>query len=264
MPTYSLLIEYDGSAFRGWQAQARGPTVQQTIEDGLTTVLRVATRITGAGRTDAGVHARGQVAHFQSETTLDTRRLRRALEGVLPPTIAIREALVERDDFHARYDAVRRAYRYQVATEARALDRHVRWRLHPAPDFDRMNSAAALLCGEHDFSAFCIARSATRNRTCRVGRAVWTSENRPGDWVFTIEADRFLHGMVRAIVGTLVAVGRGRREVASIVEVLASRDRRLAGSAAPAHGLILERVDYHRSAEPRTLHHPETRHPSDG
>jgi tRNA pseudouridine38-40 synthase len=217
----------------------------------------------GAGRTDAGVHARGQVAHFVTDVNVEPRRLRRALEGVLPPAIAVREVAIERDGFHARYDAVRRAYRYHVSTEARALDRHVRVRLHPPPDFDRMNSAAVHLVGESDFSAFCIARSATTNRVCSVASAGWRPEPRHGDWCFEIEADRFLHGMVRAIVGTLVAIGRGRREIESIIDVLASRDRRLAGPAAPARGLVLERVDY-PSRPARSAHGPETRDPSDG
>jgi tRNA pseudouridine38-40 synthase len=194
---------------------------------------------------------------------MEPRRLRRALEGVLPPTIAVREVVIERDEFHARFDASRRAYRYHVSTEARALDRHMRWRLHPAPDFESMNAAAGLLLGEHDFSAFCIARSETRNRVCNVVAATWRPEDRPGDWCFDIEADRFLHGMVRAIVGTLVAVGRGRRDAGSIADVLASRDRRRAGPAAPAHGLVLERVDYPPQAS-RIVRPPETRRPSDG
>jgi tRNA pseudouridine38-40 synthase len=194
---------------------------------------------------------------------MEPRRLRRALEGVLPPAIAVRDVAIERDDFHARYDAVRRAYRYHVSTEARALDRHVRVRLHPPPDFDRMNSAAMHLPGERDFSAFCIARSATINRVCTVKAARWRPEERQGDWCFEIEADRFLHGMVRAIVGTLIAIGRGRREVDSIVEVLESRDRRLAGPAAPARGLVLERIDY-RDRRPPPAHGQETRDPGHG
>jgi tRNA pseudouridine38-40 synthase len=244
VPTYRLLLEYDGTDFRGWQAQKNGPTVQQTIEAALATILRERVRLTGSGRTDAGVHARGQVAHFGTSVEIDPRRLRRALEGVLPPSIAVREAAGAPSSFNARYDAVRRSYGYQVATEARALDRHQRWSLFPAPDFERMNAAATALLGRHDFSAFCITASETQNRTCVVHRAQWVPEERPADWRFEIEADRFLHGMVRAIVGTLVQVGRGAREAAELPSILESGDRRRAGPAAPPHGLVLERVVY--------------------
>jgi tRNA pseudouridine38-40 synthase len=244
VPTFRLDLEYDGGGFRGWQSQAGGGTVQQALEEALAVILREPTGVSGAGRTDAGVHARGQVAHFRTEVAVEPLRLRRALEGLLPPTLAILEVRIAHETFHARFDAIRRAYRYHVATQSRAIDRHMRWRLHPAPDFDRMNRAAEALLGKHDFSAFCIAASETRNRTCTLARALWVAEDRPGDWRFEIEADRFLHGMVRAIVGTLVEVGAGRRDEADVPAVLASRDRRRAGRSAPAHGLVLERVDY--------------------
>jgi tRNA pseudouridine38-40 synthase len=146
--------------------------------------------------------------------------------------------------FHARYDAVRRLYHYQASTAPRALDRHLRWLLRPAPDFDAMNAAARHLVGRHDFDAFCITRSETQNRVCTVECAAWEPEARDGDWRFAIASDRFLHGMVRAIVGTLVQVGHGKRTPESLLDVLAARDRRAAGPAAPAHGLVLVRVDY--------------------
>ena len=244
MPTTRLLIEYDGTDFRGWQAQRAGPTVQGAVEAALATALREPVGVVGSGRTDAGVHARGQVAHFSTDAPVDVRRLVASLNGLLPPSVAVLAAEPAPDGFHARYDARQRHYLYLAATAPRALDRRTRAFLFPALDLDRMNEAAAALLGRHDFSSFCRTKSETVNRVCTVERARWTAGDRPGDLRFVVSADRFLHGMVRAVVGTLVEVGRGRRAPDEVADVLAARDRRAAGPAAPARGLHLDRVDY--------------------
>ena len=242
--TYRLTLEYDGRPYCGWQRQCGVSTVQQTLEEALATALRERVSVTGAGRTDSGVHARGQVAHFVVKHALDAARLVRSLNGLLPSSIAILELDRATEDFHARFEARQRRYHYYVSTAARALDAGWRLALPTVPDFALMNDAASVLRGTRHFGAFCRTQSDTENRVCTVERAQWMPEDRPGDWHFGIVADRFLHGMVRTVIGTLLEVGRGRRAPEDLVHILASRDRREAGPAAPPHGLVLESVTY--------------------
>ncbi len=269
--TLRLDLEYDGTDFAGWQVQPGERTVQGALEDAFGILWRASVApnaapdaasgaasiaVHGSGRTDAGVHARGQVAHVVVPEAIvpalgdaDARtRLARSLIGLLPHDIGLTALTRAPDGFHARYDAIRRTYHYRISTVPRALDRHTRTfvRLPSGARLDiaAMNAAAAPLLGRHHFGAFCRIQSATVNRVCTLDTLVWEPDGRSDDWRLRVSADRFLHGMVRALAGTLLLVGRGRLDGAALPEILASGDRRRAGPAAPPHGLVLERVEY--------------------
>ena len=244
MPRYRMLVEYDGTDFSGWQVQPGRRTVQQELERAFRTIMRHEVAVIGSGRTDAGVHARGQVAHFDLDAVIEPERLRHSLDNVCSPDVAVLALERAEDDFHARYSARERRYAYYVSTEPRALERQWRVPLHPLPDFAGMNRTAGVLLGTHDFNSFCRTQSDTENRICTVQSARWTSCPRHGDWHFSIAADRFLHGMVRTIVGTLLLLDRSGGGPESMSAILDARDRRAAGPAAKALGLVLEAVSY--------------------
>jgi tRNA pseudouridine38-40 synthase len=239
-----LLLEYDGTPFLGWQLQPQGPTVQGALEAALLRMTGEGVRVKGSGRTDAGVHALGQVASFSTRSRLEPVAIQRALNALLPPAVAVLAAREAPPGFDAQFSATGKTYRYRMLArrEPSPLERLRAWHL-PAPlDLDRVREAAALLPGRRDFSAFrgsgCVASSPVRTLArCDVGAA-------GGLIVFELEADGFLRHMVRNIVGTLAEVGRGRFAPAEVAVMLASRDRRRAGVAAPPHGLYLERVAY--------------------
>ena len=250
MPVYALLLEYDGAEFHGWQRQENHPTIQQTLQHALQIFLRCPRiPITGSGRTDTGVHARGQVAHFTcDEIPQDlAQRMVHALNGLLPASIAIHAVTKMPDNFHARYDARLRTYHYHISTTPLALERNRRLYVANHLDFEQMNQASRLLIGTKHFGAFCRTQSATINRICTVSTAQWDLEAPLGYWKFVIEADRFLHGMVRSLAGTLMEIGRGYRSAQDLDRILESQDRREAGAAAPAHALVLDRVLYSES-----------------
>lgn len=245
MPRYKILLEYEGTNYSGWQIQKKDPSIQAVLEKALSVALRTPTNVVGSGRTDAGVHARGQVGHFDYSDAIDEGRLEASLNGLLPDDIAVRAIEPVPDAFHARYDATSRLYRYYVTTGPTALQRRCRVRIQAHTDFELMNSVAPVLVTQADFSSFCRTQSETRNRVCHVKRALWVAEQ-DDFYHFEVQADRFLHGMVRAIVGTLLEIGRGIRPATDLSRILDVRDRREAGPAAPAQGLVLEQVTYSR------------------
>lgn len=240
---YFADIEFDGTAYSGWQIQPHSPSVQQTLEEALALFLRCKVDVTGAGRTDAGVHASQMIAHFDLETPQDPDWMMHKLNGILPQDIAVHRILPVRPDAHARFDAVSRTYKYYVTLNKSAFHREYSWYLVNEPDFGLMNQAAEMLLSTVDFTSFSKLHTDTKTNDCRVTDALWTPLE-DGRWVFTITADRFLRNMVRAIVGTLMEVGRHKLTLEEFKKIIESKDRCSAGDSAPAQGLFLHKIVY--------------------
>ncbi|MBP3227231.1 MAG: tRNA pseudouridine(38-40) synthase TruA [Bacteroidaceae bacterium] len=240
---YFIRFAYDGTAYHGWQVQPNADTVQARLDQALATLLRRPVTTVGAGRTDTGVHARTMVAHFDWDTPLDTAALAERLNRLLPPDIAVDWVRPVSGQAHARFSALSRTYHYDIATAKNPFSRRFATRIYYRLDFALMNRAAALLLGTHDFKCFSKTGTDTRTDICTVTEARWEQLD-SGAWRFRITADRFLRNMVRAVVGTLFAVGRGKLTLDGFAAVLASRDRGAAGESAPAEGLALVDVAY--------------------
>lgn len=240
---YFADIEFDGTAYSGWQIQPHSPSVQQTLEEALALFLRCKVDVTGAGRTDAGVHASQMIAHFDLETPQDPDWMMHKLNGILPQDIAVHRIWPVRPDAHARFDAVSRTYKYYVTLNKSAFHREYSWYLVNEPDFGLMNQAAEMLLSTVDFTSFSKLHTDTKTNDCRVTEALWTPLD-DGRWVFTITADRFLRNMVRAIVGTLMEVGRHKLTLEEFKKIIESKDRCSAGDSAPAQGLFLHKIVY--------------------
>lgn len=242
-----LQLEYDGTDFKGWQVQPDQRTVQGTLESCLASLLGHPIRVIGAGRTDAGVHALGQVANFTTYNALPLERIGQALNGTLPPDVAVLDIDDVPSTFHARRSAKRRTYLYRIVYRRRAIGRNEAWHLRSRLNIDAMRSAASRTLGNHDFTSFCVASSERENRNCRVFECVLHCLD---DAVHVeISADRFLRSMVRGIVGTLVQVGRGKRAPDAMDAILLARDRQVAGPNAPPQGLFLKEVTYEEPEE---------------
>ncbi len=243
--TFRLTIEYDGTRFSGWQRQADEPTIQGELELVLSRILNQPVILAGSGRTDAGVHARGQVASFCAETDMDPRVLQKGVNSLMKHPIVLTECIQVPDNFHARYSAVSKEYHYHILNTENpcAVGRDYVWHIHTPLDIAVMNQCCALLCGTRDFKSF-ENTGAPRRSTVRTVFMARVDRQDQGSLVFKICADGFLKNMVRNIMGTLVDAGRHKTTVKGFEAILSAKDRSLAGATAPAKGLFLKQVNY--------------------
>lgn len=258
---YFIEISYDGGPFNGWQIQPNGTTVQQKLDEALSTIFREKIETLGCGRTDTGVHASQFYAHFDreklggvekvkkvesvahdSELRTQDSKLIRGINAILPYEIAAKQLILVHENAHARFDAAQRSYAYYMHFEKNPFLRKYSWLYPGKPNVNLMNEAAAILKGYTDFSCFSKSNTQTFTNNCSVKRAEWVEEN--GQLIFHITADRFLRNMVRAIVGTLVEIGMGKLPVEAMHEIIASKKRSEAGVSVPACGLFLTEVKY--------------------
>ncbi len=245
MRTIKLTIEYDGTNYQGWQVQPRGQTIQGVLEKTIKKITKEEVRLVGSGRTDAGVHAFGQVAHFKTNSKMALHSMERALNSLLPQDIVIRKVEEVNENFHARKSCKSKVYEYRILNRTRRSAFHYpyAWHIPQRLDLKEMKEATRYLMGEHDFSSFRSVGTPTQTATRKVIRAEW-KRGREGLIRFEIEATGFLKQMVRAIVGTLVEVGRGKIRPQEFRKILESKSRSIAGPTAPAKGLFLKEVKY--------------------
>lgn len=242
---YKFTIAYDGKAYHGWQIQPHGQTIQGTIEKAIETIVQQKCRLSASGRTDAGVHAYGQVAHVLIDTQITASRLQKGINSLLPPDISIVGCEIVPAKFHARFDAQKKQYRYQIINSPHPvpIGRQYVWQIFQPLDLAAMREATDFFIGEHDFKTFESAGSPRNHTTRHIFSAKW-DQPRKHHLTFEIEANGFLKQMVRNIVGTIVDVGKGRFQPEDIPRMLAAQNRSIAGQTAPAGGLFLMAVTY--------------------
>ena len=240
---YFIWFSYDGTNYHGWQVQPNGITVQSELERCLSLLLRETITVTGAGRTDAGVHARQMAAHFDTDADFDAQLLTKKLNGLLHHDIAVDRIERVAPDMHARFSATSRMYHYYIHTQKNPFIQQFSQEMHYQLDFERMNEAGRILLEYDDFGAFCKAGSDVKTTICHVTHAQW-HQTSPSEWYFEITANRFLRNMVRAVVGTLIEVGRGRMSLDEFRLVIEGKQRTKAGESMPAKALFLEKVAY--------------------
>jgi tRNA pseudouridine38-40 synthase len=242
MRNVRLTLEYDGTGFAGWQFQPGKRTVQGLLEERLGALAKERISVTGSGRTDAGVHALGQVANFRTSSRAPLKAFREGLNRLLPADVAVLEAREAPERFHARFDARSRRYRYQIVTRRSPVRERFAWRMGYDVDFAVLESTAKKIIGRHDFTSYCAAGAEVNSHFVTVASATWSKKK--DTLTFEIEADRFLHHMVRILVGTMMDMARGKMDVRKMGAILKARDRTQAGRTAPAQGLFLMEVGY--------------------
>lgn len=239
---YFLELSYNGKAYHGWQNQPNAITVQEVLENALSTLLRTTIEIVGAGRTDTGVHALQMFAHFDCSSKLDIAQLKYNLNSFLPKDIAIQNIFEVKKDAHARFDAISRTYLYRICTEKDAFNFDKVYYINNDLHIDKMNEASKILFEYNNFECFSKTNTDVKTFNCKIIKAEWVKKN--NELHFTIEADRFLRNMVRAIVGTLISVGTGKLEIEDMHTIIKSKNRSEAGYSVPAHGLYLSKIEY--------------------
>lgn len=239
---YKLTIQYNGTNYHGWQRQENAKTIQQELEVAFTTVLREKISLIAAGRTDTGVHAIGQVAHFTSEQKIDIYKIHFAVNSILPKDIYVYNFELVDINFHARFDAVKRSYYYLITTKRSPFFQNFAFHYFYSVDIKELNELSNVLMGEFDFSSFSKNINEQENTICIVHDIHWYKR---GDIIyFLIEANRYLHGMVRSIVGTILEIAKENRNEEELKRILLSKDRKNAGQSVPPHGLYLYKVKY--------------------
>lgn len=243
MHRYFIYLAYDGEKYVGWQVQPNGMSVQETLNKALSLLLRQEIGVVGAGRTDSGVHAKLMVAHFDFTNPIDEKRLVDKLNKVLPHDIAVYRIVEVKEDAHCRFDATSRTYEYIITTRKDPFNRKYAYQPYYAIDLDKMNEACKILFEYTDFTSFSKLHTDAKTNNCTIYKAEWSVVDEH-TYLFTIKANRFLRNMVRAIVGTLLEVGRGKMTLDQFRGVIEQKDRCVAGTSVPGHALFLVDVTY--------------------
>ncbi len=242
MPRFFLDISYKGTNYHGWQIQPNALTVQEVLQDGMSKILKNKVEVVGSGRTDTGVHAVQQPVHFDFDLEMSKEDILHKLNGVLPQDIAANSIREVKPEVHARFDATERAYQYFINQSKSPFYENQSYQYTFDVDVQLMNEAAQNLLGEHDFESFSKVKTEVNTFLCTISKAVWFATDK--QLIFEVRANRFLRGMVRALVGTLLDVGRGKLTAQDFVNIIEAKDRSKAGRAVPPHGLFLTEVHY--------------------
>lgn len=239
---YFIHLAYKGTNYHGWQSQPDAISVQEILEKALETILRKPMSIMGAGRTDAGVHAKEMYAHFDFDGSIDSQNLIRKLNSFLPKDIVIFNILNVHDAAHARFDATKRTYEYHIHTQKNPFECNDSWQYSIRLNIEKMNEACAILFEYIDFECFSKTHTDVNTFNCKIHQANWKQDEK--NLIFTISADRFLRNMVRAIVGTMINIGLEKVSLEDFKKIIESKDRGKAGFSVPAHGLYLTKIEY--------------------